>query len=53
VWDVPADTPPADWAGPAAELQTRLEAALAVTEPLSTDERRSRAGLLSRQVTLR
>ncbi len=53
VWDVPAETPAQDWAGPAAELQTRLQAALAVTEPLSTDERRSRAGLLSRQVTLR
>lgn len=53
VWDVPAQTPATDWAGPAAELQTRLEAALAVTEPLTTDERRARAGLLSRQVTLR
>ncbi|KQS71851.1 DUF5926 family protein [Modestobacter sp. Leaf380] len=53
VWDVPAETPAADWAEPAAQLQTRLEAALAVTDPLTTDERRSRAGLLSRQVTLR
>ncbi|MQA34908.1 DUF5926 family protein [Modestobacter roseus] len=53
VWDVPADVPGADWAGPAAELQTRLEAALAVGTPLTADERRARAGLLSRQVTLR
>jgi hypothetical protein len=53
VWDLPADTPAADWAGPAGEWQTRLEAALAVSDPLSAEERRARAGLLSRQVTLR
>ncbi len=53
VWDVPAEVPAQDWAGPAAELHSRLEAALRVTDPLSADERRSRAGLLSRQVTLR
>src|SRR4051812_43711942 len=53
VWDVPADTPGAEWAGPAAGLQSRLESALTVTDPLTPDERRARAGLLSRQVTLR
>ena len=53
VWDLPADTPAADWAAPAAEFQTRLERALASTEPLTADERRARAGLLSRQITLR
>ena len=53
VWDVPAEVPGADWAGAAAELQTRLEAALRLDSPLTADERRSRAGLLSRQVTLR
>jgi hypothetical protein len=53
VWDVPAETPGADWAGPAAELHARLADALAVTDPLTSDERRARAGLLSRQVTLR
>jgi hypothetical protein len=53
VWDVPAGTPGADWAGPAAELQAALDAALAVDTPLTADERRARAGLLSRQVTLR
>ena len=53
VWDLPADTPAADWAAPAAEFETRLEAALAKTEPLNADERRARAGLLSRQITLR
>ena len=53
VWDVPADTDAVEWTGPAAEFQTRLEAALEETSPLTTDERRARAGLLSRQVTLR
>ncbi|NEM05776.1 DUF5926 family protein [Geodermatophilus normandii] len=53
VWDLPADTPAQEWAGPAAEFATRLEQALAQTGPLDADERRARAGLLSRQVTLR
>jgi hypothetical protein len=53
VWDLPAGTPAEDWVGPATEFQTRLQQALTVTEPLTSDERRARAGLLSRQVTLR
>ncbi|HEY0403592.1 MAG TPA: DUF5926 family protein [Blastococcus sp.] len=53
VWDLPADTPAEDWNGPAREFQTRLEQAFAATEPLTSDERRARAGLLSRQITLR
>ncbi|GHE11493.1 DUF5926 family protein [Klenkia taihuensis] len=53
VWDVPADVPATDWTGPATELDRRLTAALGRDEPLTADERRSRAGLLSRQVTLR
>ncbi|MCZ2858605.1 DUF5926 family protein [Blastococcus sp. VKM Ac-2987] len=53
VWDLPADTPAADWIAPATEFQTRLERALAETAPLDADERRARAGLLSRQITLR
>src|SRR5215212_4655712 len=53
VWDLPADTPAEDWVGPATEFQTRLEQALTVSEPLTSDERRARAGLLSRQITLR
>src|SRR3954463_8415942 len=53
VWDLPADTPAEDWAGPATEFQTRLEQPLTVTEPLTSDERRARAGLISRQITLR
>jgi hypothetical protein len=53
VWDLPADTPAEEWAGPAAEWQARLERALAASDPLTADERRARAGLLSRQITLR
>ncbi|CCG01186.1 DUF5926 family protein [Blastococcus saxobsidens] len=53
VWDLPADTPAGDWVGPATEFQGRLEKALAETAPLDADERRARAGLLSRQITLR
>jgi hypothetical protein len=53
VWDLPADTAAEDWAAPAAEFQERLERALASTEPLTADERRARAGLLSRQITIR
>ena len=53
VWDLPADVPAEDWTGPATEFQTRLEQALTETTPLSSDERRARAGLLSRQITLR
>ncbi|MCW2637415.1 MAG: putative motif-containing protein [Blastococcus sp.] len=53
VWDLPPDVAAEDWVGPAREFQRRLEQALTVTAPLSSDERRSRAGLLSRQITLR
>ena len=53
VWDLPADTPAEDWVGPATEFQARLERALPVTEPLTSNERRARAGLISRQITLR
>src|SRR4051794_699527 len=53
VWDLPAGVPAADWTGPATQFGDRLEAALAETTPLSADERRARAALLSRQVTLR
>lgn len=53
VWDLPADAPAADWTGAAAEFQGRLERTLEATDPLTPDERRARAGLLSRQITLR
>ena len=53
VWDLPADTPADDWVEAATGFQTRLQQALAATGHLGPDERRARAGLLSRQVTLR
>jgi hypothetical protein len=53
VWDLPAEPPAEDWIEPAAQFQARLEEALTSTEPLNADERRARAGLLSRQITIR
>lgn len=53
VWDLPAGATADDVEQPAAQLGARLEDALAVTAPLSHDERRARAGVVSRQVTLR
>jgi len=53
VWELPRGTEAADLEEPAKELKARLDAALAVTEPLDANERRARAGIVSRQVTLR
>ena len=53
VWDLPADREPAEVEDQAAALRTRLDEQLASPRPLTGDERRSRAGLLSRQLTLR
>ncbi|ACZ32246.1 hypothetical protein Xcel_3246 [Xylanimonas cellulosilytica DSM 15894] len=53
VWELPKGVQAADVEQPAAELGARLDAALAVTEPLDANERRARAGIVSRQVTLR
>jgi hypothetical protein len=53
VWDLPADREAPELEEPVAELRKRLDAALSSTDPLSSDERRSRAGLMSRQLTLR
>jgi hypothetical protein len=35
-----------------ADLGKRLDAAIASTEPLTSEQRRARAGLVSRQVSL-
>jgi hypothetical protein len=53
VWDLAPDAEAADVEAPAAAFQTALDEALARTEPLTPDERRARAGVVSRQVTLR
>ncbi|MFD3525025.1 DUF5926 family protein [Streptomyces sp. NPDC058653] len=52
VWDLPSAMRAEDCEKPAAELQERLAAALAVDAPLTGDERRARGGLTNRQVTL-
>ena len=53
VWDLPPGTEAADIEIPVAELSARLDAAFTVTAPLNADERRARAGLVARQLTLR
>ncbi|OLT52086.1 DUF5926 family protein [Cellulosimicrobium sp. CUA-896] len=53
VWELPRGTEADELEGPVAELDARLSEALAVTEPLDANERRARAGIVSRQVTLR
>jgi hypothetical protein len=53
VWDLPWGMESAELDEPAAALRVRLDEALADTAPLSSDQRRARSGLLSRQLTLR
>lgn len=53
VWDLVPGSEASDVETPAAQLRKRIDEALAVKTPLSPQQRRSRAGLLSRQVTLR
>ena len=53
VWDLPPGTELEEIETPVAELSARLDAAFAVDTPLTSDERRARAGLVARQLTLR
>jgi len=53
VWDLPHEATPEQCEEPAAAIRARLDAALARTEPLTSDERRARAGVVSRSQTLR
>lgn len=53
VWDLPLGTGAEAVEGPAAEFGVRLDAALAEKAVLTDAERRARAGLTTRQVTLR
>ncbi|MEO7125407.1 MAG: DUF5926 family protein [Nakamurella sp.] len=53
VWDLDREAHSSEWVGPATEFGVRLDAALAVTEPLTQAERRARDGILGRQFTLR
>ena len=53
VWDLPLGTGAEAIEGPAAAFSARLAEAMAVTEPLTSAQRHARAGLSTRQVTLR
>lgn len=53
VWELARGTEADELAGPVAELAERLAPALATSDPLTAEERRARAGLVSRQVNLR
>jgi hypothetical protein len=53
VWDLPAGTKAEDLAEPAAAFKDRLDKALADTSPLDAGQRRARAGLVARSLTLR
>lgn len=53
VWDLDRDAHVSEWEEPAAAFAQRLDAALAVTDPLTDEQRRARDGILGRQFTLR
>ncbi len=53
VWDLAPDAEAADVEQPAAAFESALAEALGRTEPLTAEERRARAGVASRQITLR
>lgn len=53
VWDLPREPEAADWEEPLAAFAARYAEALAVGQPLTPAQRRSRQGLLGRQLTLR
>ena len=53
VWDLPLDREPGEVEEPTAALRARLDEELGNDKPLTGEERRARAGLMSRQLTLR
>jgi hypothetical protein len=53
VWDLPLEAAAEEWEAPVAEFTKRYSEALAVTEPLTTAERRSKQGLIGRLQPLR
>ena len=53
VWDLPVGTGAAALEEPTARLRAALEEAIATDTPLTSDERAARAGLASRQLTIR
>jgi len=53
VWDLPVTTEAAELEEPAKAFGVLLDEAMADTAPLTAEQRRARAGVVSRQVTLR
>ena len=53
VWEVPKDATASDFPDAVTAMTDALESAAGDASPLTADERRARAGLLNRQVTLR
>ena len=53
VWDLAAETEADELEAPVAEFEQRLRTAMALTTPLTADERRAKAGVVNRQLTLR
>jgi hypothetical protein len=53
VWEVPKDATASDFPDAVTAMSDALESAADDASPLTADERRARAGLLNRQVTLR
>lgn len=53
VWEMPLGTGAAAIEDAVTALNARLQKALAASEPLTSEERRARAGITTRQVTLR
>ncbi|AWE41563.1 MULTISPECIES: DUF5926 family protein [unclassified Actinobaculum] len=53
VWELQPGSEADELVQPLAEFASVLDAAISSTEPLTADEKRARAGIVSRQVTLR
>jgi hypothetical protein len=53
VWNLPPGTTAQDLEAPLAEFATKLKEAAATQTPLTPPERRARAGLVARSITLR
>ncbi|MBS5748707.1 MAG: topoisomerase II [Actinotignum schaalii] len=53
VWELARGTEAEELEEPLAKFAEKLSAAIASTEPLTSEEKRARSGLVSRQVTLR
>jgi hypothetical protein len=53
VWDLAENTESDDVESPIMAFEQRLRTAMAITAPLTADERRAKAGVVSRQLTLR